>query len=127
VTSTLVKGTALLAALLAATGCLDDTSGALRVVMTSPNLDDGAVMFEVTGDVESVAAPAGLTLYQTSPGSNVIRAIVTGNIASGGNVLTLHVTDVGKASSITAQLLQVAARTTWAQRPVGAYTLQVQR
>jgi hypothetical protein len=132
--SILTRGTALAAALLVAAGCGGSDSGTtgpvagpLRVVVTSPNTDDGAVMFQVTGVVDSVVAPAGLTLYQSVPGPNVIRAIVTGNIATGSNLLTLYVEDVSKASSITTQVLQVSARATYAQRPAGSYSLTVQK
>ncbi len=133
--STLIRGTALVAALVVAAGCGSDSGGGptgpvagpLRVVITTPNTDDGAVMFQVTGVVDSVVAPAGLTLYQSIPGPNVVRAIVTGDIATGSNLLTLYVADVSKASSITTQLLQVAAKVTYAQRAVGTYSLQVQK
>jgi hypothetical protein len=133
--SILTRGTALAAALLVAAGCgssdgggpTGPVAGPLRVVLTSPNTDDGAVMFQVTGVVDSVVAPAGLTLYQSVPGPNVVRAIVTGNIATGSNLLTLYVADVSKASSITTQVIQVAAEVTYAQRPVGAYALTVQK
>ncbi len=134
--SILTRGTALVAALLVAAGCggsdggggpTGPVAGPLRVVVTSPNTDDGAVMFQVTGVVDSVVAPAGLTLYQSVPGPNVIRAIVTGNITTGSNLLTLYVADVSKASSITTQVMQVAARATYAQRPAGGYSLTVQK
>jgi hypothetical protein len=130
-TRTLTRGAALAAALFAL-GCGSDgpagpVPGPLRVVLTSPNTDDGAVMFQVIGVVDSVTVPAGLTLYQSVPGPNAIRAIVSGSIASGSNLLTLHVADVGKTSSYLTQLLQVAARATWAQRPTGGYTIQVQK
>ena len=131
--SILKRGTALVAVLVGVAACGGDdggsspVAGSLRVVVTSPNTDDGAVMFQVTGVVDSVAAPAGLTLHQSVPGPNVIRAIVTGNISSGSNLLTLYVADVSKASTITTQVLQVAARTTYAQRPAGAYSLTVQK
>lgn len=133
--SILTRGTALAAALLVAAGCgssdgggpTGPVAGPLRVVLASPNTDDGAVMFQVTGVVDSVVAPAGLTLYQSVPGPNVVRAIVTGNIATGSNLLTLYVADVSKASSITTQVIQVAAEVTYAQRPVGAYALTVQK
>ena len=133
--SILMRGTALVALLVGVSACGggDDggpsgpVAGPLRVVVTSPNTDDGAVMFQVTGVVDSVVVPAGLTLYQSVPGPNVLRVIVTGNISSGSNLLTLYVADVSKASSITTQVMQVAARTTYAQRPAGAYTLTVQK
>ena len=131
--SILQRGTALVALLLVAGACSGDdpasgpVAGALRVVVTSPNTDDGAVMFQVIGVVDSVVAPAGFTLYQSQPGPNAVRAIVIGNIASGNTLLTIHVPDVAKASSIVAQVLQVSARSTYAQRPAGAYSLTVQR
>lgn len=132
-TSITIRASALLAALVVASGCSGDSgptgpvAGALRVVITSPNTDDGAVMFQVTGIVDSVAAPAGMTLYQSVPGPNVIRAIATGTITSGSNLLTLYVADIGKASSITTQVLQVAAQNTYEQRPAGVYSLQVKK
>lgn len=127
-TTTLTRGALLLAAVLtAACGGSDGASGTLRVSLTSPNTDDGAVMLQVTGDIDSVTVPAGLTLYEATPSATVVRAIVTGNIAPGGTVLTLHVPDVGRASSYATQLLQVSARGTYVQRPVGGYTLQVHR
>jgi hypothetical protein len=132
-TSITIRASALLAALVVASGCSGDSgptgpvAGALRVVITSPNTDDGAVMFQVTGIVDSVAAPAGMTLYQSVPGPNVIRAIATGTITSGSNLLTLYVADIGKASSITTQVLQVAAQGTYEQRPAGVYSLQVKK
>lgn len=131
--STLKRGAALVALLAVAAGCGGDDGGSspvagpLRVVVTSPNTDDGAVMFQVTGVVDSVTVPAGLTLHQSAPGPNVIRAIVTGNISSGGTLLTLHVPDVSKTSSIATQVIQVAARSTYAMRPAGAYSLTVQK
>lgn len=129
---TLTRGALLLAAMVtAACGGSDSgpgpVAGTLQVSLTSPNTDDGAVMLQVTGDIDSVTTPAGLTLYEATPSATVVRAIVTGSIASGGSVLTLHVPDVGKASSYTTQLLQVSARGTYVQRPVGGYTLQVHR
>jgi len=131
VNTTLTRGALLLAAILTAACSSSDSSGpvpgTLQVVLTSPNTDDGAVMLEVNGDVDSVSAPAGYTLYQAAPSATVVRAIVTGSIASGGTLLTLHVPDVGKASSYATQLLQVSARGTYAQRPVGGYSLQVHK
>jgi hypothetical protein len=121
-------------ALLVLTGCGggDDgpsgpVAGPLRVVLTSPNTDDGAVMFQVTGVVDSVVAPSGITLYQSVPGPNVIRVIATGTITSGNSLMTLYVADVARASSYSTQLLQVAAAGTYAQRPVGTYGLVVQK
>lgn len=131
--STLIRGAVLAAAFLATSGCNSDSgptgpvAGPVRVVLTSPNTDDGAVMFQVIGVVDSVVVPAGLTLYQTVPGPNVIRAIVTGSIPPGSNLLTLYVPDVGKASSISTQVLQVAGGPFYASRPVGAYSLEIMK
>jgi len=132
-TSRLIRGAALLAAFAASAGCNGDNgpaapvAGPLRVVLTTPYTDDGAVMFQVVGVVDSVVVPAGLTLYQSEPGPNVIRAIATGPVVSGTNLLTLYVPDVGKASSITTQVLQAAALGTYAQRPTAAYRLEIRK
>ena len=130
-TSPITRGAALLAALLIL-GCSGDdggpagpVAGPLNVVLTSPNTDDGAVMIQVTGVVDSVIVPAGLSAWQSEPGSNVLRAVVTGNLASGSTLLTLRVPDVAKASSYSLQVLQVASET-YAQRPVGAYSISLQ-
>jgi hypothetical protein len=132
VKTTLTRGALVLAAILTAacSGGGDNSgpvAGTLQVSLTSPNTDDGAVMLEVTGDVDSATAPAGLTLYQSAASATVVRAIVTGPITSGSSLLTLHVPDVGKASSYTAQVLQVSASGTYAQRAVGGYSLQVHK
>ena len=128
--TTLTRGALLLAALLTA-ACGSDGSGpvagTLQVTLTSPNTDDGAVMFQVNGEVDSATAPAGLTLYQSLPSATVLRGIVTGPITSGSNILTLHVPDVGKASAYTAQVLQASAGGTYVQRAPGGYTLQVHK
>lgn len=127
----ILRGTALLLALgtLACSGGDDGpagpVAGPLDLVLTSPNTDDGAVMFQVTGVVDSVIVPAGITAWQSEPGSNVLRAVVTGNLASGSTLLTLRVPDVGKASSYTLQVIQVASET-YAQRPTGAYSLSLE-
>ena len=128
--TTLTRGALVLAAILtAACGSSDSgpVAGTLQVSLASPNTDDGALMLQVTGDIDSVTAPAGLTLYQSAPSATVVRAIVTGTLASGGNVLTLHVPDVGKASSYSAQVLQATASGTYAQRAVDGYSLQVHK
>lgn len=127
-----MRGTLVLAAFLtAACGGSDSNSGpvagTLQVSLTSPNTDDGAVMFQIGGDVDSVTVPAGLTLYRSAPSATVVRAIVTGNITSGSDILTLHVPDIGKASSYATQVLQVSAQGTYEQRPVGGYTMQVHK
>jgi hypothetical protein len=132
VNTTLTRGALMLAAILtAACGSSDGGSGpvagTLQVTLTSPNTDDGAVMLQVSGDIDSVTAPSGLTLYEATPSATVVRAIVTGDIASGSSVLTLHVPDVAKAASYSTQLLQVSAKGTYVLRPVGGYTVLVHR
>lgn len=130
-TSFLKRASAVAAALLVL-GCGSDgpsapVPGPLRVVLTSPNTGDGAVMFQVIGVVDSAIVPAGVSVYQSTPGSNVIRAIATGTLSTGSNLLTLYVPDVGTASNYTTQVLQVAAAGTYAQRAVGGYRVAVRK
>ena len=128
---TLTRHTALMAAVLTL-GCgggdggTGPVAGPLHLTLTSPNSDDGAVMIQVTGDIDSVAVAAGLNLYQTTPGSSRLKAIITGDLESGSTLLTLYVPDVGEASTYTAEVLQVAAASSWSQRPLAGYGLVIQ-
>ncbi len=127
----MLRGTALLLSL-SALACSGSDSpsgpvpGTLDVVLSSPNSDDGAVMFQVVGVVDSVEVPAGLNSWQNDAGSNVLRVIVSGNLASGSTLLTLHVPDVAKSSSYSLLVQQVSSET-YAQRPVGGYSLSLQQ
>jgi hydroxyethylthiazole kinase-like sugar kinase family protein len=112
-----------------ATGCSHEPSGptaaALQVSLTSPNSDDGALFFSVTGGrVDSVQAP-GYMLYTHRPDPNTLQVIVTGNLAS-GTVAQLWIPDERRAAQYTASVNQAAARRSYLQRDPGSYRLSLQ-
>jgi len=108
-----------------ASGPVQPVPGPLQVVLTSPNADDGAVMFQVIGVVDSVRPAAGVSVYQNAPGANILRVIATGDgLVSGASLLTLYVPDVNRASTLTFHVLQVAAKGSYAARATSGYSLK---
>jgi hypothetical protein len=119
-------GSLLLAGLSALASCSHDisgpTSGTLTVNLASPNSDDGAVLFTVSGGpIDSVASP-GHQIYSARLDSKTLRLIVTGDVAS-GTIATIYLADMRLASSYSATVNQVAARGSYAQHDAASYTL----
>jgi hypothetical protein len=101
---------------------IEPTAGALTVNLASPNSDDGAVLFTVSGGpIDSVASP-GHQIYSARLDSNTLRLIVTGELAS-GTLATIYLADMHLASNYTATVNQVAARGSYAQHDAASYTL----
>jgi hypothetical protein len=101
--------------------------GALVVALDTPNADDGAVLFTITGGtVTQVTAPAAYKVYSSGTGSSTTRVLVTGALADGA-LVTIQVPDVAKASSYVGSVTQAAARATYEQRTISAYKLTVAR
>jgi hypothetical protein len=92
--------------------------GVIGISVASPNGDDGAMLFSVTGSIQSVAAAGGYQVLSYAPGASVTKVMVVGDIVS-GPVLSLSVADKAKALVVT--LEQVAARGTYVQRAIAGY------
>src|SRR5688572_5360097 len=103
--------------LLLLAGCSNSTgptAGILNVTVTSPHEDDGGIMLSVYGGpVDSVEA-VGYAIHPVLAADSV-KMIVTGNLSS-GVIARVHIPDSRQASGYTAQIQQVAARQTYAQR-----------
>jgi hypothetical protein len=100
------------------------TAGTLNVSLSSPNGDDGAVLFTVSGGpVDSVAA-GGHQVYSARLDPNTLRVVVIGDLAS-GDLATIYIADTRLASGYTATVNQVAARATYAQRDAASYSLSL--
>jgi hypothetical protein len=100
--------------------------GVLKVALTTPNADDGALLFTISGGHVS-AVDAGSTAYQVytaQPDTNTTRVLVTGDIGA-GEVVRIHVADTRSSASYHATIAQAASRTTFAQRPLSGYSLAV--
>jgi len=124
-----MRGRIGLALLLVVLGCHDDDKtvaptgpGVLDVILTTPNHDDGAVLFTIDGAVDSVQG-APYVIFSTSSAADA-RVVVTGNVVA-GVIARLYVPDVATADQYLANLVEVAQRGTFALRPPTAYQLQL--
>lgn len=101
--------------------------GTLRVSLTTPNTDDGAIVFEVSGraiDTITVMS-ASYRLFTYRIGSTAVRAVLAGPVA-GGTLAILKVPDVGAAASYTATVTEVVDRQNQPQL-LNGYQVQVTR
>ena len=89
------------------------TSGWLTVQLTTPNTNDGAVQFTVSGPgVDSVRVLPPYAGFGRVPSSGLGHVVATGSIASGA-VARVWVRDVARASQVTASFSSAAARGTY--------------
>ena len=101
-------------------------AGVLNVALVTPNADDGAVLFTISGGpVTSVEASVpAYQVYSSIPDTNTARVLVTGDLSTGA-VVQLHVADTRRAASYRASITQAASRSTFAQRVLTGYSLTV--
>jgi hypothetical protein len=99
--------------------------GVLELVLTTPSSDDGAILFQVDGAVDSMIAAPGYTGF-SNVSSSFTRGVVTGPV-SGGIIARLYIPDLSTAGQYSATLLQAAARTSFALQPVTGYGLTLRR
>jgi hypothetical protein len=122
--STVVWVVAALILLAACSGGTGPTAGTLSVSLSTPHLDDGAVLLTISGGpVDSVEA-AGHRVYSSQPDANTLRLILAGALGS-GTVALIHVPDTRQVARYTLVLSQAAARSTYAQRDPALYTVSL--
>jgi hypothetical protein len=94
----------------------------LNLTLASPQGDEGAVLFTVTGGpVDSVEA-VGHGLFSARVDPTTLRVVVTGNLSS-GIIARIRIPDGRQASLYSAAIGQVALRSTYAQRDPAGYTI----
>jgi hypothetical protein len=101
--------------------------GWLKVRMTSPQQDDGGILFALSGGpIESVRTsyPELLTSEGALPPK---RVLVVGDLTSGSVVAEILVPDVRKVADYRATVEQVASRASFQQRGTPDYRLTVER
>lgn len=118
----------LLGTLSALAGCSHDTNeptaGTLKVNLASPNSDDGAVLFTVSGGpVDSVGA-SGHQVYSARLDANTLRVVVIGDVGF-GTLATIYIDDNRLAPNYSATVNQVAARLSYSQRDPASYALSL--
>lgn len=94
----------------------------MHVTLATPDSDDGAVLFTLSGGPVDSVEGVGYSVYSARIDDNTVRVIVTGTLAS-GPVARIHIPDHRRISSYSAIVNQVAARTTYQQRDPSGYSL----
>jgi hypothetical protein len=100
--------------------------GTLNLSLSSPNTDDGAVLFTVTGGPIDSVIPELYTTFSTRVDANTRRVVVAGNVVD-GLLVRIRVPDVSKVGDYGASIGQVASRTSHTLRPVGIYSITISR
>ena len=103
----------------------DPVPGFLNVRLTTPNTNDGALLFSLSGGSMDSLRTSGLTIFGTL-GSTSGTGLVAGNVGS-GTVAQFWVPDVADVSQYSAALQQAAARSTYEQQSLSGYSLTVAR
>lgn len=99
-------------------------SGALDLVLHTPEKDDGIVLLEVTGGVVDSVTAAGYRLEASAAGSGPRRILVSGAVTE-GTLARIWVPDRTRAADYQASVIEVAARATYVLRDAGQYRIEV--
>lgn len=95
------------------------TAGVLTVELTTPNTDDGAVQFAVSGPAIDSVRAVGFE-GMTSLLSGQAQTILTGALAS-GPVARVYVHDIARATEYRAWVVAAAARSSYQLQDVSGY------
>jgi hypothetical protein len=109
-------------------GPTEPVPGTLVVSLTTPNSDDGAILFTISGggvDDPAAVATSHRMFFRTT-GTSTTTAVVVGNITS-GPLLRFEVLDVGEASSFTGTITEVADRNNELRASLSGYSLAISR
>lgn len=124
---------ALIAALSVAAACSDEPTrsadaGTVTLRLTTPNTDDGAVLFEVTGPPIDGATPAtaSLQLFTRRDGDSTLVGVVAGGITNGA-VVELQVSAGAAATDYTTRVIEVADRQNTLRASLAGYVLTAER
>ncbi len=100
------------------------TPGFVNVTLATPNSNDGALLLTLSGGtIDSLAASAG-TIFFASTGTNTFRVMVAGTIGD-GPVVRFWMPDRRNVAQYVATLEQAAARSSYVQQDIGAYSLSI--
>lgn len=104
----------------------DPVPGPLNLRLTTPNGDDGAILFEVVGGTINSITQTTTTfrVASSAPGITPRRAIVSGNLV-GGTIAQITVPDVNDVGNYSAAVREVAARSTYTLRDLQGYGIEV--
>lgn len=96
-------------------------AGVLTLELTTPNANDGAVQFAISGPaIDSVQALGYDGLTSALPGQAQAQVIVTGAVTT-GTVARVFVHDIAKAAEYRAWVVAAAARSSYQLLDVASY------
>ena len=99
--------------------------GFVNVSLFAPDVNDGAIMFQLSGaGIDSIASPGGAFLATAETSANTHRVVVAGQIVN-GVVARFWIPDRRNIASYTALVEQAAAASTYEQRDVTGYQLSL--
>ncbi|MBT8397371.1 MAG: hypothetical protein HKO65_12895 [Gemmatimonadetes bacterium] len=100
----------------------DPVAGWLKVRLTTPNADDGGIMFAISGGQIDSVKSAYSEFYMSSVGASK-RVIVAGTLPTGSIVAEILIPNIEQASNYSATVEQVAAKDTYQQRSASGVSL----
>ena len=101
--------------------------GTLIVRLTTPHTDDGAILFELSGPIDSVVAVnASLQSFTRRANDSTIVGAVIGVVVNGA-VVTLQVPDINASARYAARIVEVADRENVLRASLTGYALTVSR
>jgi hypothetical protein len=95
------------------------TAGVLTMELTTPNANDGAVQFAVSGPAIDSIRPIGYD-GATAALAGQAQTILTGSLTSGA-VARVFVRDIARANEYRAWVVAAAARGSYQLQDVGSY------
>ena len=119
--------------LLALTACSNDPNGdagnegALRLRLTTPKRDDGAMIFRLSGPrIDTATAIGSFRLFIRRLDDTTVVGAIVGEL-TGGTIVTLRVPDGPQPLEYNAQILEVADRGNQLRETLEGYSLTVGR
>src|SRR5688572_26008532 len=100
------------------------TPGWLSLSLATPNSDDGGVLFTIGGAAIDSVRSSQIHVVTRRESATTVRVVVAG-VVGAGVIAEIRVPDTRDAAKYTAVIHEVAARTTYQQRPLTGYTLSV--
>ncbi len=100
--------------------------GWVNITVTTPNVNDGGIVFTVTGPAVDSVRTFFPNAFTRREGATQVRVVVIGTFRDGVVVAQVLVPDTGNLSGYSATVTEVAARApSFAQRSIADYSLTV--
>lgn len=96
--------------------------GPVKLILSTPNVNDGALLVAVTGGTVSSVSAQGYQTASTVPGGGGVTLIIRGSIAD-GNVAQITLPDRKHLADYTATVKQAADRSSYQQQNLAGYSI----